>query len=138
MRHYHLDRSNQNLVNSLQLPATNCHIRRLYILINVHSSCNINKANNTTVGNTHPKHGTYRSKSPKSIYLSIYLSYFEIIWVKLDTVAAKPLYIAVCYHPKESDAKRELNGSLEKVSMRKGSIYCGSWETSAFEALMGL
>ena len=73
-----------------------------------------------------------------SICLSIYLSICEMIRVKFDTVAAKPLYIAVCYHPKENDAKRELNGSLEKVSMRKSSIYCGSWETSAFEALMGL
>ena len=120
MRHYHLDRYNQNLVNSLKLLATNCHIRRLYILINVHSSCNINKANNTTVGNAHPKHDTYRSNSHKSIYLSIYLSYSETFCVKLDTVAAKPLYIAAYYHPKENEAKRELNGSLEKVSMKKG------------------
>ena len=27
----------------------------------------------------------------------------EIIWVKLDIVAAKPLYIAAYYRPKESD-----------------------------------
>ena len=49
----------------------------------------------------------------------------EIIWVKLDIVGAKPLYIAANYRPKESDAQslEELNRSLEMVSMRKGSIW---------------
>ena len=49
----------------------------------------------------------------------------EIIWVKLDVVASKPLYIAAYYRPKESDAKslEELNKSLEMVSMRKGSMW---------------
>ena len=48
-----------------------------------------------------------------------------IIWVKLDIVAAKPLYIAAYYRPKESDAHslEELNRSLEMVSMRKGNIW---------------
>ena len=49
----------------------------------------------------------------------------EIIWVKLDIVAAKPLYIAAYYRPKESDAHslEELNRSLEMVCMRKGNIW---------------
>ena len=49
----------------------------------------------------------------------------EIIWVKLDIVASKPLYIAAYYRPKKSDAKslEELNKSLEMVSMRKGSMW---------------
>ena len=48
----------------------------------------------------------------------------EIIWVKLDIIAAKSLYIAAHYRLKESDAHslEELNRSLEKVSMRKGNI----------------
>ena len=55
----------------------------------------------------------------------LYQSHSEIIWVKLDIVAAKPLYIAAYYRPKESDAHslEELNRSLEKVSMRKGNIW---------------
>ena len=49
----------------------------------------------------------------------------SLIWVKLDIVGAKPLYIAAYYRPNESDAQslEELNRSLEMVSMRKGSIW---------------
>ena len=49
----------------------------------------------------------------------------EIIWVKLDIVAAKPLYIAAYYRPKESGAHslEELNRSLEKVRTRKGNTW---------------
>lgn len=48
----------------------------------------------------------------------------EIIWIKLDIVAAKPLCIAAYYRPKEGDAKslEELNNSLEKAILRKGNI----------------
>ena len=49
----------------------------------------------------------------------------EIIWVKLDIVAAKPLYIAAYYRPKERGAHslKELNMSLEKVRTRKGNTW---------------
>ena len=49
----------------------------------------------------------------------------EITWVKVDIVAAKPLYITAYYRPKESDAQSldEHKISLEMVSRRKGSIW---------------
>ena len=47
----------------------------------------------------------------------------EVIWIKLDTVAAKPLYKAAYYRPKENDAQslEEFRRSLEVVSMEKGN-----------------
>lgn len=48
----------------------------------------------------------------------------EIIWIKLSIVAAKPLYIAAYYRPRESDAQslEEFRKSLELVSTKKGNI----------------
>ncbi|MCG8046380.1 MAG: hypothetical protein JAY66_11960 [Candidatus Thiodiazotropha taylori] len=49
----------------------------------------------------------------------------EIIWIKLSIVAAKPLYIAAYYRPRESDVQglEELRKSLELVSKKNGNIW---------------
>ena len=53
----------------------------------------------------------------------------ELIWVKHNIVAAKPLYIASYFQPKENDAQRleEFRRSVRYL-WRKAT--CGYWVTS--------
>ena len=49
----------------------------------------------------------------------------EIVWVKIELVGTRPLFIAAYYRPKEGDSHSpdELRRSLEKVSQHKGDIW---------------
>ena len=49
----------------------------------------------------------------------------EIIWLKLELVGTKPLFIAAYYRPKEGDSYSadEFHRSLEMVSQQKGDIW---------------
>lgn len=48
-----------------------------------------------------------------------------LIWVKIEMVTSKPLYLAAYYRPKEEDtgSNAELRCSLEMVTTLKGNIW---------------
>ena len=49
----------------------------------------------------------------------------EIVWVKIEIVGTRPLFIAAYYRPKEGDSYSadEFHRSLEMVSQQKGDIW---------------
>ena len=49
----------------------------------------------------------------------------EVLWVKMELVGTKPLFLAAYYRPKEGDAdsSEEFKKSLEIVSSYKGDIW---------------
>ena len=49
----------------------------------------------------------------------------EVLWIKLELVGRKPLFIAAYYRPKEGDAlsTEEFQKSIEMVSQQKGDIW---------------
>ena len=49
----------------------------------------------------------------------------EIIWVKVDTVTTKPIYVAAYYRPDEGDSESllELNRSLDMAAQLKGTLW---------------
>ena len=48
----------------------------------------------------------------------------EILWVKIELVGTRPIYIAAYYRPKQNNAYNadEFRRSLEMVSKEKGDI----------------